>query len=130
MAVPVAAGGDKTLVNVRGNVTYQQPSGATKPLSPNASISLADNDYAITGDRSMAAVTLPDSTRILVGALTKVQLTFFNQQPNLTTATFVLYNGKTRFAVQHPAGAKANNTFQTSAASIGVRGKIGRASCR
>lgn len=125
MAVPAGATGDKVLQNVKGDVTYQQSSGLTKALASDATIVLANNDYAITGNKSMAAVLLPDSTRILVGEVTRVQLAFFDQQPNLTTASFILYNGKTRFMVQHPAGAKASYTFQTSAAQIGVRGTDG-----
>ena len=62
---------------------------------------------------------------MLVGSQTRVQLAFFDRQPNITTAQFVLYNGTTRFIVQHPAGSKANYTFQTNVATIGIRGTEG-----
>ncbi|HTX58608.1 MAG TPA: FecR domain-containing protein [Verrucomicrobiae bacterium] len=125
MVIPAPAAGDKLLQNVKGTVSYQGGSGAATPVAPNATVALADNDYAITGDASQAAIQLPDSSKVLVGQNTKVQLAFFDQQPNITTAKFVLYQGKTRFTVEHPSGAKANYTFQTSAGQIAVRGTEG-----
>ena len=120
-----AAAGDKTLQNVRGDVSYQQGSGTATSLATNASIALGDNDFAITGDKSLGTISLPDSSRVLVGSNTRLQLAFFNQQPNLATAKFILYKGATRFEVQHPAGAKADYTFQTSTGQIAVRGTEG-----
>jgi hypothetical protein len=117
------AADDKQLQNVRGVVHYQVGS-TTKRLPPNATIVLADKDYTITGDASLAAVGLPDSSRVLVGSDSKVQLGFFNQVQG-TNAKFVIFKGKVRFAVQHPAGAKADYTFQTPTASIAVRGTEG-----
>ncbi|MGA8535537.1 MAG: FecR family protein [Candidatus Tumulicola sp.] len=125
MVVAADAAGDNVLANVKGDVTYQQSSGASKPLAPSATILLANSDFAITGDKSLAAISLPDSTRVLVGSQTRVQLAFFGQQPNITTANFIIFNGKTRFIVQHPAGAQANYTFQTSVGQISVRGTEG-----
>ena len=60
-----------------------------------------------------------------VGQSTRIQLASFDNQPNITTATFVLVNGKMRFAVAHPSGAKANYTFQTQTGQIAVRGTEG-----
>lgn len=126
LAVPLLAradSADKELQSVKGDVSYQH-GAAPKPLALNASIVLADKDYALTGKESRAAVTLPDSSVVTVGSDTKIQLAFFNQA-TITTAKFVLYNGTTRFAVRHPAGAKANYTFTTPGASIAVRGTQG-----
>ncbi|GAC1653786.1 MAG: hypothetical protein NVS9B12_04020 [Vulcanimicrobiaceae bacterium] len=122
-AVVSADTADKQLQSVKGQVSYQH-AGVTKPLAQNASIVLADKDYAITASASRAAVGLPDSSVVTVGSDTKVQLAFFNQTA-LANAKFVIYNGKTRFEVRHPHGAKANYTFVTPTASIGVRGTQG-----
>jgi hypothetical protein len=115
---------DKQLQNQKGDVSYQKSSGKPKALAKDASIVLADKDYAITGSESLAAVGLPDSSRVLVGSDTKVQLAFFNQVAG-NNARFVVYNGKVRFTVQHPAGATANYTFVTPTATVGVRGTQG-----
>ena len=123
-AIPTRAGDDKQLQNMKGTVSYQVPSAPAKPLAPNATIALSDKDYAITGDGSEAAVTLADSSRVLVGSTSKVQLAFFNQVQG-NNAKFVLYNGKVRFIVQHPQGAVANYTFQTATSEVAVRGTEG-----
>jgi len=125
-ALPLAAAADndKTLQNVRGHVAYQRGSAAQKPLATNATIVLADRDYAMTGAQSQGAVTLADSSRVTMGSDTKVQLAFFNQAGG-NNAKFLLLNGKTRFEVQHPSGARANYTFSTPTADIAVRGTEG-----
>jgi FecR protein len=123
-AIPTQAAADKELQNSKGSVSYQTSSGKPTPLAPNAVVSLADKDYAITGDESLATVGLPDSSRVLVGSQSKVQLAFFNQAA-ATNAKFLVFNGKVRFIVQHPQGAKANYTFQTATGSVAVRGTEG-----
>jgi hypothetical protein len=115
---------DKTLANQKGSVSFQLASGAPKPVAPNGVVALKDKDYAITGASSLAAVGLPDSSRVLVGSESKIQLGFFSQAEG-ATAKFIVYNGKIRFVVQHPAGAHANYTFQTSTGTIAVRGTEG-----
>ena len=115
---------DKQLQSQKGTVSYQVPNGKLVPLGINATIGIADRDFAITGGSSLAQVLLPDSSRVLVGSDTKVQLAFFNQAP-IATASFVVYNGRVRFAVHHPQGAKANFTFKTATGSVGVRGTQG-----
>lgn len=121
---PVAADGNKTVQNVKGSVSFQKPNKVAKPIAGQASIVLADKDVAITGLDSEAAVTLPDSSRVLVGADAKVQLAFFNRT-DIANAKFVIYQGRFRFTVEHPAGAKANYTFQTPTGNIAVRGTQG-----
>ncbi len=115
---------DKSLQNVKGSVAYQSPNKAAVPLGINATIPLADSDYAITGASSLAALNLPDSSQVLVGSESKVQLAFFNGQPT-AGAKFVIYDGTVRFAVRHPKGAKADYTFTTGTASVAVRGTQG-----
>lgn len=118
------ASADKQLQNLHGSVRYSAPHTTAQALAPNATIALKDEDYTITGASSLAAVGLPDSSRVLVGSSSKVQLAFFNQIEG-TNAKFVVYDGKIRFIVQHPAGAKANYTFKTATASVAVRGTEG-----
>lgn len=119
----VYADGDKQLQSVRGSVSYQHGKG-TRPLARSATIVLVDKDFAITGDASLAAVVLPDSSRVTMGSLTRVQMAYFTQLEG-TTAKFVLYGGKTRFKIEHPNGKPANYTFQTPTAQIAVRGTEG-----
>jgi len=123
---PLVAGADnnKTLQSIRGHVAYQRGNAAQKPLATNATIVLADRDYAMTGAQSQGAVTLADSSRVTMGSETKVQLAFFNQAAG-NNAKFLLLGGKTRFEVQHPSGAKANYIFSTPTADIAVRGTEG-----
>ncbi len=117
-------GDDKQLQNMKGSVSYQTRSAVPKPLGLNSTVVLTSDDYAITGAASLAGVNLPDSSRVLLGAQSKIQLGFFNQAET-TTANFIVYNGKVRFIVQHPQGAKANYTFKTPTASVAVRGTEG-----
>ena len=117
-----ADGANKELQNLQGDVSYTH--GASKaPLATKASIVLADKDVAETGAKSRAGVTLADSSVVTIGSDSKVQMALFNQVT--ATAKFVIYNGQTRFAVRHPAGAKANYTFVTPTATIAVRGTEG-----
>lgn len=116
---------DKELQNQRGSVAYQKAStNKPKPIAKNATVVLNDSDYAITGKESLAAVGLPDSSRVLVGSESKIQLSFFNQAEG-NNAKFIVYNGRVRFTVQHPAGAQANYIFQTATGTVGVRGTQG-----
>ncbi len=123
-ALPAGASADKELQNVKGSVRYAHPHGAAQPLAPKAMVVLADRDVAITGAASLADVTLPDSSQVEVGADSRVQLGFFNQT-DIAHAKFVIYDGKVRFTVRHPQGAKASYTFATPTASIAVRGTQG-----
>ncbi len=124
-AAPLAvfADGDKQLQNVKGSVSYQRGNGK-RPLARSATIVLADKDFAITGDASLAAVSLPDSSRVTMGSLTRVQMAYFSQLQG-TTAKFVVYAGKTRFKIEHPNGRPTNYTFKTPTAQIAVRGTEG-----
>lgn len=123
--LPAMAADDKQLQNMKGSVSFQRANAPkATSLALNAAIAMADKDYAITGDESLAGVNLPDSSRVLVGAASKIQLAFFNRAEG-NDAKFIIYSGRIRFIVQHPQGAKADYTFQTATASIGVRGTEG-----
>lgn len=125
LAFGVAAANDaKTLQNLKGAVDYQQPHATPNPLAPRATIALPDRDYTITGADSLAQLTLPEGSRVMIGANSKVELTRFDQAA-IAHASFVIVRGQTRFAVIHPAGARADYVFHTSTATISVRGTQG-----
>lgn len=120
-----AAAGDKALTNLHGTVTYiAYPSGDSKPVAPNAQVVLNDDDVARTGEASMGAVLLPDSSKIILASNTAVKLDAFNAA-GTAQAHFVVAYGKLRFQVQHPSGAKANFTFTTPTGEVAVRGTEG-----
>lgn len=118
-----SAAADKMLTNVKGGVSFEHD-GSAHTIVPKASQLLVDADIAATADGSQGIVTLPDSSKVTLGAQTRVQLAFFNQA-DIATAKFVVYQGKTRFTVEHPQGAKANYTFVTPTTQIAVRGTEG-----
>ena len=122
--MPLSADSPNQLENMKGSVSYQRSTAAAKSVALKATVSLLANDYAITGADSLAQLTMPDSSQISVGSDTKVQMTFF-AQTNIATAKFIVYQGKTRFAVRHPSGAKADYTFQTPTGTVAVRGTQG-----
>jgi Na+/proline symporter len=119
----VGAAANKLLTNVQGDVTYDR-TGKENKLVPAASVALAAQDWAQTGDASQARVTLPDSSRVLIASDTRVQLARFDQS-DIAHAQFVVDHGKIRFEVEHPQGAKADYVFQTATANIAVRGTQG-----
>jgi len=116
--------GEKALANLHGAVTYlAYPDGAEHAVAPAASILLHDDDVAKTGDASMGAIELPDSSRVLLGSDTTIKLDAFDAAG--AQAHFVVFNGKLRFRVEHPQGAKADYTFTTPTGTIAVRGTEG-----
>jgi len=123
---PLAAGadGEKQLTNVKGKVSYEKSGNSARTLVPAASINLADGDVTVTGDQSTARITLPDSSRVTIASASRVEMSFFNQS-DIANAKFVVYQGKARFNVEHPAGQKANYTFSTPTAQVAVRGTEG-----
>ena len=125
VALPLLARGDddKLLTNVKGSVSYDH-SGTPHIVVPKVRASLVDDDTAITQTDSLAQVTLPDSSIVTLGSTTRVQMAFFNQT-DIANAKFIVYQGKTRFQVQHPTGGKANYTFITPTTQIAVRGTEG-----
>lgn len=125
--MPVAGGAatDRILQNLHGIVTYQTNDGAqAHALARSAMTALADDDVAATGVASMGAITLPDSSKIVMASNSVLKLDTFSDD-QVARAHFVIFNGKMRFSVEHSAGAKANYTFTTPTAEIAVRGTLG-----
>ncbi len=125
VAIPAHARADagKVLSNMKGSVAFED-AGKSTPIAPSASAVVADKDVAVTGDDYLGRLQLPDSSTVTLASETRVQLAFFNQA-DVTSAQFVIYNGKTRFKVEHPQGGKANYTFVTPTSTVAVRGTEG-----
>ena len=125
IAIPadVRAAADKVLSNMKGSVAFED-AGKPTPIALSASAVVADKDVAVTGSDSVGRLQLPDSSTVTLASQTRVQLAFFNQT-DVASAQFVIYNGKTRFKVEHPQGGKANYTFVTPTSTVGVRGTEG-----
>jgi hypothetical protein len=123
-ALPVSAqDAGKVLRTVRGNVGYQAPQDPTfRPLF--GRIELPDNDLAITRAASNAALQLPDSSEVALGANTTVQVGAFNNATSPTPTTIAIQNGAVRFDVRHPAGGVSNYRFTTTTSQVAVRGTI------
>lgn len=116
--------GPKTLKALDGTVRYGSSATPSNKLAKNASTALSDDDYTQTLAKSKATITLPDSSVVLVGENSDVQMQSFDNSSGTNTANFVLV-GKVRFQVEHPAGAKASYTFKTPTGQIAVRGTVG-----
>jgi hypothetical protein len=113
---------DKTLQNVKGSVTYGAGT-PTKTLGVKSSTTLNDQDSAATGADSLATITLPDSSQIVMASNSSVRVDQFNMS-DIAHAKFTVI-GKMRFTVNHPQGAKADYTFSTATGQIAVRGTVG-----
>ena len=124
VAAPTMASNFNELRNTKGSVSYQHPDGFSHTLAKSAAVDLKDSDIAVTGAASIATVTLQDSSRVTMGENSKVQLVSF-EQAETTSANFIIVNGKLRFKVEHPSGAKANYVFKTPTTTISVRGTEG-----
>jgi hypothetical protein len=122
-AVAGAQTADNILTNVKGNVAYEH-AGTSHVLVPSVKHALIDADYADTQSASLAQLALPDSSLVTLGSDTRVQMAFFNQT-DIANAKFVIYQGKTRFQIQHPAGQQSNYTFVTPTSNVAVRGTEG-----
>ncbi len=124
-ALPAGAADDRVLQNLHGTVSWvTNDNAAPHPVAPLAAVTLSNDDVAETGAASMGVIGLPDSSRILIGSNSVLKLDTFSQA-QVASAHFVLFYGKMRFTVEHPAGAKANYTFTTPTGEISVRGTVG-----
>ena len=121
----LASQADIQLQNLHGAVTYvAYPTGEAHDVAVNANVAVKDDDVAKTGDRSMAGITLPDSSEVILASNTAIKLDTFDAA-TVAKAHFVVAYGKMRFRVKHPAGAQANFTFTTPTGEIAVRGTEG-----
>jgi FecR protein len=115
----------RVLQNLHGSVSWiTNDNAAAHPIAPNAQVALNNDDVAQTGASSMGAITLPDSSKIVMASNSVLKLDTFSAG-QVASAHFVLFYGKMRFTVEHPQGAKADYTFTTPTGAIAVRGTQG-----
>jgi FecR protein len=81
--------------------------------------------YALTRTQSMAAIDLPDSSVVSIGASSRVGLGHFERETWGSRSLMTIYDGAIHFAVKHPAGARANYTFVTPTSQVAIRGTEG-----
>lgn len=125
LPVAISASDDKVLQNLKGVVRYETGGAAARDLAPKGSVAVADRDIVTTGSVSLGSLTMPDSSVVMLGQQTRVEVSGFHASDVENAASFIVYNGKTRFDVRHPQGAKANYTFNTPVGEIAVRGTLG-----
>ncbi len=118
------AAGDKQLRRIRGDVGYQP--AATAPLTRIfGHILLPDDAIAVTQAASAGELALPDSSLVTLGADTRIVVGAFNTTAAGPGSTITVNGGALRFAIQRPAGGRANYQFVTTTSQIAVRGTVG-----
>ena len=120
--MPSAAASDKILSHQRGTVQYTL-GGSTKTIYTR--LPVPDDATAITGPKSLATLTMPDSSEIDIGERTTVQIGQFNDINSAKDNTISLKNGALHFVIRHPEGTKANYEFVTPTSQIAIRGTEG-----
>ncbi len=117
------AAADKELAAVKGSVSYQAPGAGAVPVVGTQIV--ADNATAITGSNSAANLTLPDSSVVSLGSNTNIVVGAFTTGVQGPGSTITVNNGALKFDIKHPAGGRANYSFQTPTSQIAVRGTVG-----
>jgi hypothetical protein len=123
--VPRAFGADPiVLERVSGRLDYQRTvTGNRVPVT--GQLTIQPHGFAYTQARSMAAVDLPDSSVVSIGASSQVGLESFDRTTPIASATIRIDAGAIHFSVRHPAGAHSNYTFITPVSEIAIRGTEG-----
>ena len=112
------------LQRLSGRLDYQ---GATAERRESivGQLLVQPHGYAFTRANSMAAIDLPDSSVVSVGASSRVGLGLFDREAWGSRSVMTIYDGAIHFAVKHPAGARANYTFVTPTSQVAIRGTEG-----
>jgi hypothetical protein len=121
-ALPSAAASDKILAHQRGSVQYTLD-GSTKTIYTR--LVVPDNATAVTGPKSLATLTMPDSSEIDIGERTSVRISDFNSIQSGKDNTISLNGGALHFIIRHPEGQQANYKFVTPTSQIAIRGTEG-----
>ena len=112
------------LQRLSGQLDYENAAGnESRPIA--GQLAVQARGYALTRANSMAALDLPDSSVVSIGASSRVRLGHFDRERWGSSATMTIVDGAVHFAVKHPAGARANYTFITPVSQIAVRGTEG-----
>jgi len=112
------------LQRLSGVLEYQTTAGQNREAIV-GELAVQPRGYALTRARSMAALDLPDSSVVSIGASSRVGLGFFEHETWGSRSVMTIYDGAIHFAVKHPAGARSNYTFVTPVSQIAVRGTEG-----
>jgi len=123
-AAPTAAEPTKILAHERGSVQYL-PVGSSAPKTIYTRLPVPDDATAITGPKSLATLTLPDSSEIDIGERTNIVIGKFNDTGTGRANQITLNNGALHFIIRHPVGTDANYKFQTPTSQIAIRGTEG-----
>lgn len=107
-----------------GTVTYQTAS--TAPLERVTGKQIVGHDsFVSTGPASQGVLVYPDSSRIVLGAGTTLQVGRFSSSPAHVASTTIRIppiGGVVRFDVNHALSGESDYVFITELASITVRG--------
>jgi len=121
--LPSAAASDKVLARVRGGVEYSLDGTGAKTIYTR--LVVPDDATAVTGPKSLATLTMPDSSEIDIGERTTVKIGAFNGISSGKDNQITLNNGALHFIIRHPAGQNANYKFETPTSQIAIRGTEG-----
>lgn len=109
---------------ISGHVAYQRSSAEhQEPIV--GELLVRPRGYALTQAQSMAAIDLPDSSVVSIGASSRVGLGAFQRNALGSRESMTIYDGAVHFSVRHPKGARSNYTFVTPVSEIAVRGTEG-----
>lgn len=121
----LSSGTDEVVLQrLSGHLDYQSMAGKNRERIV-GQLLVRPRGYAETQAQSMAAIDLPDSSVVSIGASSRVGLQHFYREAGISNSAMVVYDGAIHFAVQHPMGAHANYTFITPTAQIAIRGTEG-----
>lgn len=126
-ASSVAAAADPApivLERLSGSVGYLTAPLA-QPVPVTGRLTIDPRDYALTQLRSMAALDLPDSSVVSIGASTRVQVGQFEDSQGGSRMSMTIYSGAVHFSVRHPQGARASYVFVTPTSEVAIRGTEG-----
>jgi hypothetical protein len=122
---PKALGADAlVLQRVSGELDYQSSADENREAIT-GQLLVKPRGFALTQTHSMAAIDLPDSSVVSIGASSRVGLGHFDRETWGSRSVMTIYDGAIHFAVKHPAGARANYTFVTPTSQIAIRGTEG-----
>ena len=123
--VHVARGAEGFVVQrISGQVSYQGMAGRNgTPII--GQLLVQPRGYAVTQARSMAAIDLPDSSVVSVGASSRVGLGALDLIAGTSHEVMRIYDGAIHFSVRHPKGSHSNYVFITPVSQIAVRGTEG-----
>jgi hypothetical protein len=119
-----SADADKRLDRIKGVVGFATDANAPLHEIVGREV-LPDDYYAVTRDRSAAALVLGDSSIVAFGQNTRVRVGAFSQTANGPGSTILVENGSLRFDIRRPAGGTANYHFVTPTTQVAVRGTVG-----